>query len=149
MKWKQNRKKILGFTIIETLIASALAGFAILGIMAILGFARMHNEIEQERSRAHQIVCESLELERHKLFTWTESQQEKTIWDNGTPDDPSDDTVGTLEVIVRDPKTGEVLTQAPNPATLVEIEASITWTFRGGSMSEKTFHESVMTYKAP
>lgn len=138
-----------GFTIIECLIASIVMGIMILASLTLLLAAKIHNEMEMERNRAHQIICQALELEKYKLFTWTESDSQQTIWDNGTPDDPDDDTIGTLEVIVRDPKTGTVLNEAPNPATLVEIEATLTWNFRGGSMSRRVLRESVMTYKAP
>jgi Tfp pilus assembly protein PilE len=143
------RKRICGVTIIESVIAAAIASIAMLGVMTFLGYARMHNEIEQERSRAHELVCQALEIERYKLFTWTQTQSQKTIWDSGTPDDYSDDTIGTLEIIVRNPKTNQVLSQAPDPATLVEIEATLTWNYRGGSASGKVLHETVMTYKAP
>lgn len=142
-------KNSKGFTIIECLIASAIMGVMILASLTLLLAAKMHNEMEMERNRAHQIITQALELEKYKLFTWTESDSEQTIWDNGTPDNTDDDTVGTLEVIVKDPKTGEVLTEAPDPATLVEIEATLTWNFRGGSMSRRVLRESVMTYKAP
>jgi len=144
----QFRKK-RGFTVVEAMAASAIASLAILSTLSLLGFIRMHNELEQERTRAHQIVCQALEVERYRLFTWTKSDSEQTIWDNGTPQDPSDDTVGTLEVVVSDPSTGQVLTQAPNPARLLMIEATLTWQSRASRVSDKIMRESVMTYKAP
>ena len=143
------KRNVKGFTILECLLASVIMGVMILASLTLLLAAKIHNEMEMERNRAHQIICQALELEKYKLFTWTESDSQQTIWDNGTPDDPDDDTVGTLEVIVRDPKTGNILNEAPDPATLVEVEASLTWNFRGGSMSRKVLRESVMTYKAP
>lgn len=142
-------KRTAGFTLVECLIASAIAGISFLGTLYVLAFARVHNEMEQERARAHQIVCQKLEVERYQLFTWTQSQSEQTIWDNGTPEDTSDDTVGTLELIVKNPATGEVLTAAPDPAVVVEIEATLTWKVRGGRLSEKVLRETAMTYKAP
>ena len=142
-------KKTAGFTLVECLIASAIAAISFLATLYILAFARIHNEMEQERTRAHQIVCQKLEIERYQLFTWTHAQSEQTIWDNGTPDDTSDDTVGTLELIVKHPETCEVLTSAPDPAVLVEIEATLTWTVRGGRLSGKVLRETTMTYKAP
>ncbi|MBN1902140.1 prepilin-type N-terminal cleavage/methylation domain-containing protein [Candidatus Sumerlaeota bacterium] len=138
-----------GVTLIECVIAMAITAMIVVSAMTLLGFARMQNELEQERTRAHQIVCQTLDLERYKLFTWTQSMSQQTIWDNGTPGDPSDDTFGTLEVVVRNPQTGEVLTQAPNPATLVEIEATITWTHRGPRLENKSMRETVISYKAP
>ena len=134
-----------GFTLIECMIASSIAAISFLGTLSLLGYARMHNELEQERARAHQIVSQKLEIERYKLFTWTESEVEQTIWDNGTPEDTSDDTVGSLSRIVRNPKTGEFLTSAPDPAVLVEIEVTIEWRHRGTQL----MRETVMTYKVP
>ena len=131
------------------MFATAIASLGILGTLSLLAYARIHNEVEQERARAHQIVCQKLDIERYQLFTWTQSNSEQTIWDNGTPDDPDDDTVGTLEMIVRNPQTGEVLSAAPNPSVLLEIEATLSWHPRGGRLSTKTLRETVMTYKAP
>ena len=143
-----------GFTLVECLIASAIAGVSVLATLSLLGAARLNNELEQQRSRAHQIVCQAIEIERYKLFTWTESKKVVTIWDNGTPDNTEDDTEGLLAVIVRDPKTGNVLSSAPDPATMVEIEAALMWRPRGtrldrGAEQGKWFKESVMTYKVP
>lgn len=144
-----NKNSVGGFTLIECMIASVIAVVCFLGTIYLLMFARMHNEIEQERARAHQIVCQALELELYKLFTWTKSQSQKTIWDNGTPSNPNDDTIGTLEVIIKNPKTGAILTSAPNPAVLLEIEATLSWTYRGARLSKTMLRETVMTYKVP
>ena len=143
------RKNKAGFTIIEAVIASAIAAFTIMATLSLLGFSRMQNEIAQERARAHQIVCQKLEIERYQLFTWTQSSKEVTIWDNGTVDDASDDTVGELEIIVTDPATGAVLTAAPDPAVMLQIEATLTWRLRGGRLSETDLRETAITFKAP
>jgi prepilin-type N-terminal cleavage/methylation domain-containing protein len=145
---KPTRKK-RGFTLVECMLALAICSVLFLATLSALGYARTHNELEQERIRAHQIVSEYLEVERFRLFSWTQSESQQTIWDNGTPDDTSDDTLGTLEVAVRDPDTGAVLTMAPDPARLVEIEVTLTWQPRVARLKGKTFRESVMTYKAP
>lgn len=137
-----------GFTLIECMISVAVAALLFLTTLGLLSYARVNNQFEQERARAHQIVSERLEVERYRLFTWTVSQSQQTVWDNNTPDDSTDDTVGTLEVVVKDPKTGAVLTMAPDPATLVEIETTLTWNPRG-KFSSRTMRETAMTYKAP
>jgi hypothetical protein len=108
----------------------------------------MSNEIEQERTRAIQIICQKMDVETFHLFTWTKTDSTVTIWDNGTPSDPNDDTKGTLEVIVRDPDTKAVLTQAPNPARLVEIEVTLRWKHRGPRPVE-LLQETVITCKVP
>ncbi|HUT26293.1 MAG TPA: hypothetical protein VM492_18335 [Sumerlaeia bacterium] len=137
-----------GFSLIECLFAVGVAAVVFLSTLALLGFARLHNANEQERTRAHEIVCQHVEVERHKLFTWTASARNQTVWDNGTPDNLTDDTIGVLEVIVRDPATGASFTSAPNPAQLVEIEATITWHPRG-RMAGKILRETAIVYDAP
>ena len=107
------------------------------------------DELEQERSRAHQMVCQKLEVERCQLFTWTHTNSVQTLWDNATPLDLSDDTTGTLKVIVKNAKTGEELTVSPNPAVLVEIEATLEWFYRGGRLEGNSLRETAMTFKAP
>ena len=142
-------RKANGFTLVESLIAGAIAAIAVLGILFLLAFLRIHNELEQERNRAFQIVTQAVDLERNQLFSWTQSSRQQTIWDHGTPDDKLDDTVGELEVNVKNPKTGEVLSSPPDPAVLVEVEATLTWKHRGGRISDKVFRETAMTYKVP
>lgn len=136
------------FTLVECMVATAVCAIVFLATISLLGFARLSNEVEQERTRAHQIVCESIEVERYKLFTWTSANSVQTIWDNGTPSNPADDIKGTLEVIIRDAKTNTILTSAPNPAILVSIEATLTWS-PPGSMSSRTLRETAMGLKSP
>jgi len=131
------------------MIALAIGAMVIMATLSLLIFARTHSQREQERLRAHQIVAEILELERFQLFTWTQSQSTRIVWDNGTPDDLSDDTTGQLQVIVTDPATGAVLTAAPEPAKIVAIEATLTWTPRGSRRANEIVRETVMTLKAP
>jgi type II secretory pathway pseudopilin PulG len=144
-----NRRNGTGFTLIEAVIASGIATFAILTILYLLAFLRLHNELEQETNRAFQIVTQAMDLERYQLFSWAQSYTVQTIWDNGTPTDPSDDTVGNLEIIVKDPKTGNVLTSPPDPAVLVQIEAILTWTPRGPRLAKKLMRETAMSYIVP
>lgn len=136
-------------TLVECMIAVAIAAILVLATLSALAFARVQNSFAQERVRAHQIVSQKLEIERYHLFTWTGTGSQQTIWDNQTPGDTSDDTIGTLEIEVRDAATGAVYTSAPNPATLLEIEATLTWNPRGPRLGNKTFRESAITYKAP
>ncbi len=142
-------KKTGGFTLVECLLALVLATLIFTATLSMLGFARSHNQVEQERCRAHQIVCQALETERFNLFPKTQSDSIVTVWDNGTPADPSDDTTGELDITVRDPATGTVLAKAPEPAILIEIEATLTWHPRVASWKPREMHETVITYKAP
>jgi prepilin-type N-terminal cleavage/methylation domain-containing protein len=151
MDSRQNARSRPGrraFTLVECMVATAVCAIIFLATISLLGFARLSNEVEQERARAHQIVCERIEVERYKLFTWTAANSVQTIWDNGTPSNPADDIKGTLEVIIRDAKTGAVLAMVPNPAVLVSIEATLTWN-PPGSISGRTLRESAMGLKSP
>ncbi|MFW5870096.1 MAG: type IV pilus modification PilV family protein [Candidatus Sumerlaeota bacterium] len=141
--------KRTGFTLLEVMLAVAIAGITTLATLGILGFARLHNSQEQERARAHQVVTQAIEEENHRLFTYTTAGEEMTIWDNMTPGDTSDDTVGTLTLRVENAQTGEVLTQAPDPAVMVKIEATLTWVTRGSKLQDKLMRESAMAYKVP
>jgi prepilin-type N-terminal cleavage/methylation domain-containing protein len=138
-----------GFTLIECLLALVLATLIFTATLSALGFARAHNQVEQERCRAHQIVCQALETERFNLFPKPQSGSIVTVWDNGTPTDPADDTTGELDITVRNPATGATLAKAPDPAILIEIEATLTWHPRAARWKPREMHETVITYKAP
>ena len=135
------------FTLIEAMVAVMITAIGMISALQLLTFSHVQNDLEQERSRAHQIVCEEMERLRHELYTRITGGTTVTIWDNGTPDDTTDDTVGTLEVIVRD-TNGGALTAAPVPAVRVQVEVTLTWNPRG-SRHTNTFRESVMSYIAP
>jgi len=137
------------FTLIECMIAVAIASVLFLATLSALSFARVINAVEQERSRAHQIVCQALDQESAKLFTWTASNSQQTIWDNNTPDNTADDTIGALDVRVTDVRTGTQITTVTLGDELVQVEATLTWSPRLSRLSHKTLRESVMTYKAP
>lgn len=140
-------KRQAGFTLVEAAVASVITLLGMIGGLSLMTFNVMQNDLEQERSRAHQIVVEELERVRHSLYTRIRSGSAVTIWDNGTPADPTDDTTGTIEVIVRD-ATGGALVAAPVPAVIVTVEVTLTWNPRG-RLQNKTYRETVMTYIAP
>lgn len=145
---KKNFKKFAAFTIVEIMMASLIALVAITATLNLLFYARTNNELEQERTRAFQIISQKLDVETYKLFTWTQSDAQVTIWDNATPDDPNDDTRGLMEIIVRDPDTRQVLNAVPNPARMVEVEATIRWKHRG-PRPNRLMSETVITTKVP
>lgn len=142
---RQNTTK--GFTLIESMIAMVIVSIGFIATMTSLTFARIQNDLEQERARAHQIVSEQLEQVRSNLYTYISSGQAVTVWDNGTPDDTTDDTTGLMIVRARD-TAGNVIASAPNPAVRVEVEVTLTWNPRG-RLAGRTMRETVMTYIAP
>jgi prepilin-type N-terminal cleavage/methylation domain-containing protein len=143
------RRRRSGFTIIETLIAMSITALSMLAILTTLQMTRLSNSLEQERSRAHQIVSEEMEKVRFSLYTLVTAGTEVTVWDNGTPDDMTDDTQGTLEIVITDPETGATLAAAPNPAKRVQVEVTLSWNPRGRLGGSKTMRETVMTYISP
>ncbi len=135
------------FSLIEALVTILIITAASIGGIEMAIFIRTQNTMEQERLRAHQIVCSEMERLRSNLYTHITGGSTVTVWDNGTPDDTSDDTIGILEVVVRD-KTGALLTAAPVPAVAVRVEVTLTWNPRGRRHGS-TFRETVMTWIAP
>lgn len=136
-----------GFSLIESMIATAILSLGFLGTVSLITFARVQNDLEQERARAHQIVTEKLEEIQRDLYTFLTPGSEVTIWDNGTPDNSSDDTTGQLEVVARD-SDGNTVAVAPNPAIRLVVEVTLTWNPRG-RLAGKTMRETAMTYIAP
>lgn len=140
-------RKCAGFTLIESIIAVGLVALGMISTLSLIAATRVHNSIEQERARAHQIISEEMERVRFELFSRIEPGQQITIWDNGTPDDDTDDSRGTLEVIMRD-AAGTLLTGPPLNSGRVEVEVTLTWNPRG-RLSGKTMRETLMTYVSP
>lgn len=144
-----------GFSLVEAMIAMLIVSIGVLATLTMLTFSRKQNDFEQERARAHQIVSEELELAKFDLYPRLRTGSDTTVWDNGTPADPNDDTLGRLDVIVRDPRTGVQLFAAPVPARLVEVEVTLRWRPRGamgGDINDPTgrwFRETIVTLVAP
>lgn len=136
-----------GFTLIESVIAIVIVSLGAISTMSLLMNSRVHNHNEQERARAHQIVSEEMDRVRLELFSRITANETVTVWDNGTPDDTSDDVIGTLDVIIRD-TDGNALAAAPVPAQRMEVEVTLSWT-PGGRPSGRVMRESVMTYVSP
>lgn len=136
-------------TILESLVAVMIVSIGFGAIVTMLSVDIVCNDLEQERARAHQMVCQAMEMNiKMPLYPQITGGQAVTVWDNGTPDNPNDDTTGIMEVILRNPKTGAKLTAAPIPAVRVQIEVTLSWHPRG-RLSDKTFRETAMTYRTP
>lgn len=136
-----------GFTLIECMIAMVIVSVGSVATITLLMNLRIHNHNEQERARAHQIVSEEMDRVQLELYSRVTSNETVTVWDNGTPDDTSDDVTGLLDVTLRD-TAGNTLLAAPVPAERVEIEVTLSWV-PGGRPSGRTMRESVMAYVAP
>jgi prepilin-type N-terminal cleavage/methylation domain-containing protein len=137
----------MGFTLVEVLLSLVLVSIGMLATMSLLMFIRQSNVMEQERSRARQIVYEQLEAARASLYTHLASGTTVTVWDNGTPNNPADDTQGALDVIVKN-LAGTRLYAAPVPAQVVQVEVTLSW-HPHGRRAAKVMRETVMSYFAP
>lgn len=135
------------FTLVEVMVAMAVVALGTTSTLSLLTATRLNNAIEQERARARQIVYEQMEGVRGDLFSLVTSGKDITVWDNGTPDDPDDDTRGVLAVMATD-AGGNLVIVAPVPARWVQIEVTLTWNPRG-RLGRKTLRETVMTYIVP
>lgn len=136
-----------GFVLVEALIAIVLVSLASVSTLTLLMFARSHNAQEQERARAHQIATERMDRLLHELFPKVEGGETITVWDNGTPDDSTDDTQGIISVSLRD-VNGNSIVATPTPWERVEMEVTVTWRPRG-RRGDIEVRESIMTYVAP
>lgn len=136
-----------GFTLVEALIAIVIVTLASISTLSLLMFARMHNAQEQERARAHQIATERMDRLLHELFPTVVAGEDITVWDNGTPDDTSDDTQGVITVSLRD-VDGNPINVTPTPWERVEIEVTVSWNPRG-RRGDVEVRESLKTYMAP
>lgn len=141
-------KSRMGLSLIEAMISVTILAIGMLGSMSLMSYTRHQNELEQERARAHQIITEEMEQLRLELYTRLSGGSQVTVWDNGTPDDVTDDTMGNLMVQIRDPYTNTDLAASPTPAQVVELEVTLSWNPRG-RMGTNTMRETLMTYVAP
>ncbi len=148
MRSRRGTRTRRGFTLIESIVTVLVVTIGSIGALSLATWVRMQNDLEQERARAHQIVCQEMERIRHELYTRITGGTTVTVWDNGSPENADDDTFGTLEVVVRHPN-GTILAAAPKPAVRVQVEVTLSWNPRGRLGGSKTFRETVMTYIAP
>ena len=151
----------MGFTLIEATFAVMIVGLVFTATISMTTSAFLYNDLEQERSRAHQIVSEKLEEIQRDLYTYISPGRQVTVWNNGTPENPDDDTIGCMIVQARD-GGGNLVVAAPVPAVGLTVEVTLAWNPRGrlggagGNANPcvalrdgKVMRESVMTYIAP
>lgn len=136
-----------GFSLVEALIAIVIVTAGSVSTLSLLMTTRSHNAHEQERARAHEIATERMERVLHELFPTVVAAEEITVWDNGTPDTPHDDTTGTISVLLYD-FDGNSISSTPTPWTRVQVEVVVTWTPRGRG-GQQEFREVLMAYMAP
>lgn len=136
-----------GFTLIEATIAIVIVTLGSISTLSLMTFTRLHNEEEQERARAHQIASEYMERVKAELFSATMAFDDVQLWDNGTPEDPADDTTCDVTVTLRD-SDGHMLVAFPPKAERVQVEVTVAWHPRG-RRSGQTLQESLMSFIVP
>jgi len=140
-------KRTRGFSLIEVMVAMSVVLLGSISTIGLITQSKVISYSERDRARAHQIVMKEMEKVRRQLFSQVAPATEVTLWDNKTPDDPTDDTVGTLEMHMRT-LGGVTLAKLPEAPQAVLVEVSLTWSPRG-SMSGRKFTERLVTYIAP
>lgn len=139
-----------GVSLLEVLITVLVVAVSMISILTMMMQATAVSTLEQERARANQLVCQY--MEEKVIFPplpEISSGTQVTVWDNGTPNNPADDTVGTIKIIAYDMKTGVQINSIPvNPMNRVRyrVEVTMEWHPRG-RRNNATFRETVMTYK--
>ena len=157
-----------GFSLVEVMIALGVVAMGALASLSLLSFANLHNYLEMERIRAHEIVSGTLEQQRSQFFPKSLGSGQTTIWDNGTAD-TTDDTEGNLFVTRTNAVTGESIGKTiaqlktdlisttstqdttPNPSsTLVQVDVVMEWTPRGrvggSGVDTKIYREEAVAY---
>lgn len=144
------RRRPRGVSLLEVLVTVAVVSIGMTSILTMTMQATAVSTLEQERARANQLVCQY--MEEKVIFPplpEISSGTQVTVWDNGTPNNPNDDTMGTIEIVAYDMKTGLQITSIPvNKMNRVRyrVEVTMNWHPRGARHSA-TFRETVMTYK--
>jgi type II secretory pathway pseudopilin PulG len=141
------RRTPRAFTLIEATIAIVIVTLGSISTFSLMMFTRLHNEEEQERARAHQIASAYMERVKAELFSATAGFEDVQLWDNGTPEDPSDDTACNVAVTLRD-SDGHMLVVFPPQAERVQVEVTVSWHPRG-RRSDETLQESLMSFIVP
>lgn len=140
------------FTLIEAMLSTLVVAVMGGGILVMWPAMAKLNTLEQERANAFQLACQQLEANvKLPNFPNIASSQTVMVWDNGTPNNTTDDTNGTIDVIVRDAKTGAQITTTPGtlgPTLWYRVEVTVSWHPRG-TLHGKTMRETVMTYVVP
>lgn len=136
------------FSLIENMVAMVIVSTGSIATMNAIIDAQVRNKLEHERARAHEIISGYMEQSDFELFTTLVSGTTITVWDNGTPEEPGDDTLGVLTVSLTDPVSGQPLTVIPDPVTMVIVEVSLEWHPRG-RLADRLMRETAMAYMAP
>jgi prepilin-type N-terminal cleavage/methylation domain-containing protein len=151
-KPREIRARHRAFTLVEIMVAVVIVSIGMIATLTSLSYANLHNDMEQERARAHQIVCEKMEQQIQRLYSngAVMTSSTPTVWDNGTPDNTTDDTLGTLDVVATKPDGTLIASGSlpPVPAVRVTLEVTLSWHPRG-RLHAKTMRETAMTYMVP
>ena len=97
------------FTLVEAMISVMVVAVLGGGILVMWPAIAQLNTLEQERAYAFQLACQQMEASvMVPDFPRIANHQTALVWDNGTPNNPADDTTGTVDVIVARRQDGSV-----------------------------------------
>ena len=144
---KFEKSKIIGFTLLEVVLAIFILTAMGIGIISTVIYAKYQVELENQRTKALILASKTMEvLQRTFIRSIMGFTSNVIIDDNGTVE-TTDDLPGTLQVVVKD-KNGTVLTSAPPGDNYIKVEVYVRW-HPAGNPSRKILEESLISEIAP
>lgn len=140
------RQRKRAVTLVEVLIALILAVMMVIGIITLLSFNFVYQNQQELRASAMDAMAREMEkLKRQFIFTVDPYVIE--VSDNRTPNNPHDDTTGTLTVKLYDRDGAELTTSSPG-YDRVRVAMTVTWHGRG-RLASREFHEELVSFLIP
>ena len=134
------------FTLVEVLITLVIAVVMIVGILTLLNFNFTYQNQEELRAGAMDAMAREMEKLKRE-FIFVVEPYTVTVNDNRTPENPNDDTHGTLQVRLFD-RDGNELTESPTGSDRIRAVMTVQWRGRG-RLSPRIFQERLVAYLIP
>lgn len=134
------------FTLVEVVVTLALSTVMMIGIVSLFSFNFIYQNNQELRANAMDSMAREMEkLKRQFMFTI--DPYTVTVADNRTPDNPYDDTSGTLTVRIYD-RNDTQLTSAPINDDRYRVVMMVEWRGRG-RMRANTYREQLVSFLVP
>jgi len=143
---KGRDQKKTAFTLVEVMVTLAITTIMVVGIVSLLSFNFIYQNNQELRASAMDAMAREMEkLKRQFIFTI--DPYSVVVVDNRTPDNPKDDTTGTLRVRIYD-RDGHQFTEAPTGSDCVRVVMAVEWRGRG-RMAANLYREQLISYIIP
>jgi len=134
------------FTLIEVMVALAITAIMVIGITSVLTFNFIYEDVQELRANAMDALAREMERARRQ-FIFKVEPYTVMVADNRTPNNPYDDTTGTLTVRLYD-RNGNLLTAAPTGKDRLRVVMTVEWHGRG-RLSPRIYREQLVGYLIP